>query len=102
MDQVKIAHAELCDSYGSSARIDFDNGDCMFLYGETELTSFIVQAFSFKNQNFNSCENEEIRRLVDYVADVINDDFNETHALFRGDIKIYLDFRKVKEKENSH
>ena len=102
MNQAKISNAEFCDGYCSSVRIDFDNGDCLFLYGDTELTSFIVQAFSFKNQNFNSCENEEIRKLIDYVANVINDDYNETHALFRGDIKIYLDFSRIKGKDNRH
>ena len=54
MNQAKISNAEFCDGYCSSVRIDFDNGDCLFLYGDTELTSFIVQAFSFKNQNYNS------------------------------------------------
>ena len=102
MNHAKISHAELCGAYGSSVRIDFDNGDCMLLYGDINLTSFIVQGFNYKNQNYDSCDNEEIRRLVDYVADVINDDKNETHALFRGLIKIYLDFSRLKEKENSH
>ena len=102
MKQAKISKAELCDSYGNSVRVDFENGDCMFLYGDTNLTSFIVQAFSINGANYNSCDTEEIRRLVDYVADVINDDSNETHALFRDLIKIYLDFSHIKGKDKSH
>ena len=98
MEQAKISHAELCDGYASSARIDFDNGDCLLLYGETELTYFMVQAFNFKNGNYNSCDTEEIKKVLDYVADVINDDHNETHALYRGDIKIYLNFSRIKGK----
>ena len=98
MNHAKISHAELCNSYASSAQVDFDNGDTMFLYGYTELTSFVVQAFSLNEQNYNSCEKEEIRKLVDYVENVINDDFDETHALFIGYIKIYLDFSKIKGK----
>ena len=98
MNQAKISKAEFCNSYPTSVEVDFDNGDSLFLYGYTELTSFVVQDFSLNEQNYNSCETEEIRKLVDYVENVINDDYDETHALFFGDIKIYLDFIKIKGK----
>ena len=98
MNQAKISKAGFCNGYPTSAEVDFDNGDSLFLYGYVELTSFVVQDFSLNEQNYNSCEKEEIRKLVDYVENVINDDFDETHALFIGDIKIYLDFSKIKGK----
>ena len=57
-----------------------------------------MKAFSLNEQNYNSYETGEIRKLVDYVENVMKDDSDKTHALLLGDIKIYLDFSKIKGK----
>ena len=101
MELPKISSAEICDAYCSSVRIDFENGESMFLYGDTNLTYFMVQSFSYNKNNYSDCKDEKISKLIDYITKDINDDHNETHALFRGLIKIYLDFSLIKGKDKN-
>ena len=101
MEKTKISKAKFNDAYGNGVTVDFENGDNLILYGDTDLTSFYVQAFCFNGKNYSICDNEKINKLLDYVASVINDDSNETFALFRGMVKIYLDFSIIKGKNKN-